>query len=71
MEIQEHIAQLNALELQVESLVQVLQTLKAENLSLRQKLANSTHQRSRLQTNNQQAAEAVQQVIDQLKEKIA
>lgn len=60
-------AELNDLELQIDTLIQNLGRLKTDNQTLRHKLASSARERSHLQERNQQAATKIRGIISQLK----
>ena len=61
---------LTNLELQIETLLQDRRALKDENLSLRQKLFKTTHERALLQVKNQTAASRIKRVLSQLRSDI-
>ncbi len=60
-------AELNDLELQVDTLIQNLERLKADNLALRNQLAVSANERSQLQEKNKKAMAQIRGIIGQLK----
>jgi len=61
---------LNQLELQVETLLESLEQLQAENVLLRQKIAVHIQENARLQHKNVRAIMQVKQVIKQMKEEL-
>ncbi|HLB55991.1 MAG TPA: TIGR02449 family protein [Coxiellaceae bacterium] len=63
--------ELDHLELQVDHLMRVIETLQFENASLRQKMATHIQERSRLQNINERASKQVKQIIKQIKEELA
>lgn len=63
--------ELSDLEIQVDYLLHVTQKLKNENNQLRDKLASCIRNNTLLKERNQQAANNVVQIINQLKEKIS
>ena len=63
--------ELNDLELQIDTLLQNLERLKADNLALRDQLATSARERASLQTKNQEAATKIRGIIGQLKEQMS
>lgn len=62
------ILELSGLEYQVDHLLHTLDRLKAENISLRQKLSSSIHERTILLEKNRKAAAKIKKIIAQLKE---
>ena len=63
-------AELNDLELEVDSLIENLNRLKRENQTLRSQMAVSAQERSTLQTKNKDAATKIRRIISQLKEEL-
>lgn len=63
--------ELSGLEYQVDHLLRSLERLKAENISLRQKLSSSIRERSELLEKNRKAADKIKKVISQLKEQMS
>jgi len=63
-------AQLTELELQVDFLLRTVEELKAENKSLRQRVASAVQDRSELQERHAQATGAIKTIIGQLKEEL-
>ncbi len=63
-------AQLSDLERQVDHLILAVDRLKNENHSLRQKLAGSIRERTRLQQQNHQAVAKIKRIMSQLKEEL-
>lgn len=60
--------QLHELESHVESLLQTVERLKSENISLRQKLTHCVRERSQYQQQNKMASTKLNTLIRQLKE---
>ncbi len=63
--------ELSGLEYQVDHLLRSLERLKAENISLRQKLSSSIRERSELLEKNRKAADKIKKIISQLKEQMS
>jgi len=63
--------ELDHLELQIEHLMHMIETLQFENATLRQKMAMHIQERTRLQHKNQRAAKQVKQIIKNIKEELA
>lgn len=63
--------ELSGLEHQVDHLLHSLDRLKAENISLRQKLSHSIRERTLLLEKNRKAASTVKKIITQLKEEMS
>ena len=63
--------ELNHLEIQVDHLMRVIETLQFENATLRQKMAMHIKERARLQDKNQRATKQVKQIIKQIKEELS
>ena len=66
-----NLAELNHLAVQVDHLMHIVDTLRLENASLRQKIAVQAQERSRLQNKNQRASKQIRQIIKQVQEEIA
>jgi len=64
-------AELNDLEIQVDSLIRNLERLKTDNQALRNQLASSARERSNLREKNQLAATKIRGIISQLKEEMS
>jgi len=60
-------ANLNHLELQIETLIKIRNHLSIENQSLRHKLGKTTHDRAVLADKNKNAASKIKKIISQLK----
>ncbi len=63
--------ELDHLELQVDHLMRVIETLQFENATLRQKMAMHIKERTRLQHKNERASKQVKQIIKQIKEELS
>lgn len=63
--------QLNNLEFQIDTLLQHMEKLQAENQSLRNQLAQTHREKIRLREKNQKAAIKVKRIVSQLKEELA
>ena len=63
--------EINHLEMQVDHLMRMIETLQFENASLRQKMATHIQERSRLQHKNQDAAKQIKQIIRHIKEELS
>ena len=63
--------ELNELEIQIDQLVESVDQLKIENHSLRQKLASSARERSKLQEKCHGASSQIKRVVSQLKEELS
>lgn len=64
-------SQLPHLEVSIDQLLNKIDRLKFENYSLRQKIAQSARERSRLIEQKKQAANQVKLIINQLRETVA
>jgi uncharacterized protein (TIGR02449 family) len=63
--------ELDHLEMQVDHLMRVIETLQFENATLRQKMAMHIKERARLEHKNDRAVKQVKQIIKQIKEELA
>ena len=63
--------ELDHLDLQVDHLMHMIETLQFENATLRQKMAIHIQERARYQHRNQRAAKQVRQLIKSIKEELA
>ncbi len=63
--------ELDHLEIQVDHLMHVIETLQFENASLRQKMAMHIKERARLQHKNERTTKQVKQIIKQIKEELS
>lgn len=63
--------ELDHLELQVDHLMRLIETLQFENATLRQKMAMHIQERARLQHKNQSAVRQVKQIIKNIKEELS
>lgn len=63
--------ELDHLEIQVDHLMRVIETLQFENATLRQKMAMHIKERTRLQHKNDRASKQVKQIIKQIKEELS
>jgi uncharacterized protein (TIGR02449 family) len=63
-------AELIELEMQVQSLIEMVESLQSENNSLRQRIATATQDRSVLQERHHDAAKRIKSIINELKEEI-
>lgn len=63
--------ELDHLEMQVDHLMRVIETLQFENATLRQKMAMHIKERTRLEHKNDRAVKQVKQIIKQIKEELA
>lgn len=63
--------ELNHLESQVNHLMQLIDMLQFENVSLKQKIAMHIQERTRLQYKNQRATKQVKQIVKNLKEALS
>lgn len=63
--------EISGLEYQIDRLLRSLESLKAENHSLRQKLSSSIRERSELIEKNRKAAAKIKKIISQLKEQMS
>lgn len=64
-------AELTDLELQIDSLLDSLSNLKADNQALRNQIASISQERARLRAKNHNAATKIRQIISQLKESLS
>ena len=64
-------AGLDHLELQVDHLMRVIETLQFENATLRQKMAMHIKERTRLAHKSDRTVKQVKQIIKQIKEELA
>lgn len=64
-------AKLQHLSMQVDHLIQLIETLRLENATLKQKMAVHIKERTRIESKNQRAAEQVKRIIKQIKEELA
>lgn len=65
-----NLAELNHLGTQVDHLLHIVEMLRLENASLRQKIATHAQERARLQHKNQHAGKQIRQIIKQIREEI-
>lgn len=65
------IVELNNLEFQVDTLIKNLETLQAENQSLKSQLAISNRDKARLKERNDRAAIKIKRIITQLKDELS
>lgn len=63
--------ELDHLEIQVDHLMRVIETLQFENATLRQKIAMHIKERARLQHKNDRTSKQVKQIIKQIKEELS
>ncbi len=63
-------AELLELEMQVQVLIEKVESLKGENKSLRQRIATATQDRSMLQERHHDAATRIKSIINELKEEL-
>lgn len=56
---------------QVDQMMQMIEKLRMENASLRQKMAVQSQERARLLHKNQRATKRLKQIIKQIKEEMA
>lgn len=63
--------ELNNLEFQVDTLINNLEALQAENQTLKNQLAISNRDKTRLKERNERAATKIKRIITQLKEELA
>ena len=68
---QNNLIGLDHLELQVDHLIRVIETLQFENATLRQKMAMHIKERTRLEYKNDRAVKQVKQIVKQIKEELA
>ena len=66
-----NIAELTDLELQIDHLIHSIERLKAENLSLRQKMGSSIRERTRLKEQNQNVTVKIKRIIHKLREELS
>jgi uncharacterized protein (TIGR02449 family) len=64
------IVELNNLEFQVDTLINNMEKLQSENQSLRNQLAVSNRERTRLKEKNQRATTKVKRIVTQLREEL-
>lgn len=66
-----NLVKFDRLEMQVERLMHMIDSLQHENALLRQKMAVHIQEQARLQHRNETAAKQVKQIIKQLKEELS
>lgn len=64
-------ASLQHLSMQIDHLMQLIETLRLENATLKQKMAVHAKEKTRLESKNQRAAEQVKRIVKQIKEELA
>ena len=57
--------------MQIDHLMQLIETLQLENATLRQKMAVHSQERARLIHKNQRTAKRVKQIIKQIRDEVA
>lgn len=65
-----NMVELDHLELQIDHLMRLIETLQFENATLRQKMAIHIKERARLQHKNQRAVKQVKEIIKEMKERL-
>lgn len=63
--------EIDQLAVQVDQLMRTVESLQFENAALRQKIAVSIQERTRLIYKNQRASKQIRQIIKQMKEEIS